>query len=119
MWTQIHPEKKGTFQRHIKSVHEGQKFQCPHCEYKATWKGDLQKHIKSIHLGQKFPSQKLQDLKLENLSDDMVREEYFERDVKFEVDSSMKLERSAILKHESLSDNDDGLEECFEKEVKH
>ena len=59
-----------------------------------------------------------QDLKTENLSDDMVMEEYFERDVKFEVDSSIKLERSAILKHESLSDNDDELEEYFEKEVK-
>ena len=28
---------------------EGQKFQCPHCEYKAAWKGHLQTHIKSVH----------------------------------------------------------------------
>ena len=30
----------------------------------------------------------------------------------------LKLERSTKLKHEPLSDNDDGLEEYFEKEVK-
>ena len=36
----------------------------------------------------------------------MVMEEYFERDVKFEVDYSNKLERLPILKHESLSDYD-------------
>merc|ERR1711884_758069 len=41
-------------QTHIKSVHEGQKFQCPQCEYKATRKGHLQTHIKSVHEGQKF-----------------------------------------------------------------
>ena len=41
--------------KHIKSIHEGQKFPCPHCEYKATVKGNLQKHITSIHEGQKFP----------------------------------------------------------------
>ena len=48
----------------------------------------------------------------------MVVEEYFEKDVKLEVDSIIKLERSTKLKHESLSDNDDGLKEYFEKEVK-
>ena len=46
--------KKGNLQAHIKSVHEGQKIQCPHCEYKATWKRSLQIHIKSVHEGQKF-----------------------------------------------------------------
>ena len=41
------------FEKHnVKSVHEGQKFQCPHCEYKATFKWSLQKHIKSVHQGQ-------------------------------------------------------------------
>ena len=40
-----------------------------------------------------------------------VMEEYFERDVKFEAVSSIKLERSVILKHESLFDNDDGMDE--------
>ena len=45
-------------------------------------------------------------MKTENISDDMVMEEYFERDVKFEVDYSNKLERLPILKHESLSDYD-------------
>ena len=39
----------------MKSVHEGHKFPCPHCEYKATKNGNLQTHIKSVHEGQKFP----------------------------------------------------------------
>ena len=38
----------------MKSVHEGQQFQCSHCEYKATQKQNLQKHIKSVHEGQTF-----------------------------------------------------------------
>ena len=46
-------EYKATFkvnlQTHLKSVHEGQKFQCPQCEFKATQKGNLQRHIKSVH----------------------------------------------------------------------
>ena len=46
--------KKGNLQTHIKSVHEGQKFPCPQCEYKATLKGHLQTHIKSVHEGHKF-----------------------------------------------------------------
>ena len=46
--------QKGYIQQHIKSVHEGQKFPCPQCEYKATLKVNLQTHIKSIHEGQKF-----------------------------------------------------------------
>ena len=33
----------------MKSVHEGLKFPCPHCEYQATQKGNLQTHIKSSH----------------------------------------------------------------------
>ena len=31
-----------------------QKFPCPHCEYKATFKGSLQTHIKSVHEGKKL-----------------------------------------------------------------
>ena len=46
--------EKRHLQTHIKSVHEGQKFQCPQFEYKATEKGNLQKHIKSVHEGQTF-----------------------------------------------------------------
>ena len=38
----------------VKSVHEGEKFKCTHCEYKAIQKGDLQRHMKSLHEGQKF-----------------------------------------------------------------
>ena len=96
---------------------------CPHCAYKATMKTHLKRHIKSVHVGQKFPCQKLQqDLRTDNFSDDMVIEEYFERDVKFEVDSTIKVERSTKLKLElkleSLSVNDNELEEYFENEVK-
>ena len=50
-----HYNSKGDLQTYIKSVDEGQKFQCPHCEYKATWKRSVQIHIKSVHEGQKFP----------------------------------------------------------------
>ena len=50
--------QKGNLQRHIKSVHDGQKFPCPQCEYKATQKGDLKKHNKSVHAGRKFPCPK-------------------------------------------------------------
>ena len=45
---------KSNLQQHIKSIHEGQNFLCPQCEYKATQKGNLQVHIKSVHEGQKF-----------------------------------------------------------------
>jgi hypothetical protein len=34
---------------HQKSVHMGQKFQCPECEYQATQKGSLFRHKKAVH----------------------------------------------------------------------
>ena len=40
--------------KHIKSIHEGQKFPCPHCEYKATHKKHLQRHFRSVHEGQTY-----------------------------------------------------------------
>lgn len=45
---------KGHLQTHIKSVHEGLKFQCPQCEHKATRERNLHMHIKSVHEGLKF-----------------------------------------------------------------
>ena len=39
---------------HVNSVHKDQKIPCQQCEYKATQKGNLQTHIKSVHEGQKF-----------------------------------------------------------------
>ena len=44
-------------QKHIKTAHEyeGQKFPCPHCEYKTAEKGSLWVHIKSIHKGETYP----------------------------------------------------------------
>ena len=41
--------------RHLKSVHEGVKYPCNQCNYKATLKDSLQKHIKAIHDGVKYP----------------------------------------------------------------
>ena len=122
----------GFFEKHhVKSVHEGQKFQCPHCEHKATQKGNLQRHIKAVHEGQMSPcpsmnykakdKDKTQKLKMEFLSDknDLAMEEYFETDVKYEV--NMELDRSKELKHKILSDSDKkcmDMEEYFERDVK-
>ena len=46
---------KATLQLHIQSIHLGEKFPCPQCEYKSTQKSSLRTHIKSIHEGQKIP----------------------------------------------------------------
>ena len=46
---------RGSFLRHVKSVHEGVKFPCQQCEYKAATRGSLLKHVKSVHEGVKFP----------------------------------------------------------------
>ena len=36
---------------HIKSIHEGIKYPCDQCDFKATHKGTLKSHMKSIHEG--------------------------------------------------------------------
>ena len=33
----------------MKFIHEGVKYSCESCDYKATEKGSLQKHLKSFH----------------------------------------------------------------------
>ena len=48
----LHSLRKETF---IKSVHEGQKFPCPHCEHKATQKEGLLSHITATHKDERFP----------------------------------------------------------------
>ena len=41
--------------RHIKSKHEGVKYPCNQCDYKATGKRHLPQHVKSQHEGVKYP----------------------------------------------------------------
>ena len=42
--------EKGNLQTHIKSVHhEGQRFPCPNCDFRATRKSHLLRHINSVH----------------------------------------------------------------------
>ena len=41
--------------KHLKSKHQGVKYPCDQCDYKATQKGDLLRHLKSIHEGVKYP----------------------------------------------------------------
>ena len=41
-------EEKNTL--HKQSVHEGEKFQCPECGYRATRKDTLVTHRKSVHM---------------------------------------------------------------------
>ena len=38
----------------MKSIHDGVKYSCEYCDYKATEKGSLQKHLKSFHKGVKY-----------------------------------------------------------------
>ena len=40
--------------QHNKSVHEGVKYPCDQCNYKATWSSTLQQHLKSVHEGIKY-----------------------------------------------------------------
>ena len=40
---------------HYRSKHEGIKYPCTQCDYRATQQGDLQKHIQSKHEGIKYP----------------------------------------------------------------
>ena len=44
-----------TQKSNIKSIHEGVKFPCNECDYKATKKVNLISHIKSVHQGIKYP----------------------------------------------------------------
>ena len=39
---------------HKMSVHEGIKYQCDQCDYKATYNGNIKKHKMSVHQGIKY-----------------------------------------------------------------
>ena len=40
--------------KHTMSVHEGIKYKCDYCEYKAVQKGNLKRHTMSVHEGIKY-----------------------------------------------------------------
>ena len=44
----------GTLYTHIKGAHEGLKYYCNDCDYKATYRGTLTTHIKAVHEGLKY-----------------------------------------------------------------
>ena len=89
------------------------------CDIKSSqyiYKGKLLKHNQPTH-----EKDKTKDSRTEFLSnnEDAAIKEYFETDVKSEVDSDTELDRTKELKHELLSDNGmEGMEEYFETEVK-
>ena len=43
----------GSLYTHIKGAHEGLKYYCNDCDYKATYRGTLTTHIKAVHEGLK------------------------------------------------------------------
>ena len=116
----------------MKSVHEGQKFPCTHCESIFTSIGSLQKHIKSVH--------ECRNNNVENVSTGI---EYFEADIKKEEKEDIKEEYSEVktfglsskkeyfeadikqeekdYKQECIDDNTDALssqKEYFEADIK-
>ena len=40
-----------SIQRHITTIHECTKYDCDHCDYQASQRSDLKSHIKSVHEG--------------------------------------------------------------------
>ena len=44
--------RKDSLVIHQKSVYIGQKYQCPECEHQSSHKSNLYKHHKSVHMGQ-------------------------------------------------------------------
>ena len=45
---------QGSLTRHILSVHEGVKYDCNQCDFRATRRGILTCHIQSVHEGVKY-----------------------------------------------------------------
>ena len=43
-----------TLKKHISAVHEGMKYPCDLCQYKASAKDNLKKHMIGIHSETKF-----------------------------------------------------------------
>ena len=63
-------------QRHLRSIHWGETFQCSDCDYKATTKGNLLKHVKCIHRGITYPCPEC-DFKARDKSKSIHRGELF------------------------------------------
>ena len=49
--------RKSNLSQHVKSIHEGIKYDCKLCDYKAKQRNSLTKHVESIHEGFKFECQ--------------------------------------------------------------
>ena len=47
--------RRDNLKQHILSIHEGIKYPCPHCEYKATQPSGLTRHVKKQHQFQSQP----------------------------------------------------------------
>ena len=45
----------GSMLTHYRSIHEGIKYPCNHCDYQATGSDNLTTHIQSKHEGIKYP----------------------------------------------------------------
>ena len=41
--------------RHIKSIHEGERHPCPQCDYQGTQSASLTHHVKSVYEGMRYP----------------------------------------------------------------
>ena len=49
------PSKLDHLNRHIKSIHEGERHPCPQCDYQGTQSASLTHHVKSVHEGIGYP----------------------------------------------------------------
>ena len=49
------PSKLDHLNRHIKSIHEGERHPCPQCDYQGTQSASLTHHVKWVHEGMRYP----------------------------------------------------------------
>ena len=73
---------KSDLSKHIKSKHEGVKYPCKQCDYKATRRCHLSTHIASKHNGVKYPCDQC-DYKASNQSNLASHINYRHEDLKY------------------------------------